>query len=253
MSLLTIILYLLVVILRFYNYKSIILILGGFAISLHAILLYQNIVTPVGLNFGFFNAASMMAWMIALLLLTSIKQGVENLIVVVFPIAAITIGVESYFHTEYLLAPDQALGVSFHILSSIIAYSLLSISALQAIFLAFQDYQLHHKHPISVIKALPPLQVMEKLLYQMIGLGLIWLSFSLITGIVFIENLFAQHLVHKTVLSVIAWAVFAVLLWGHWRYGWRGKTTIRWCLTGFAVLMLAYFGTKLVLELILHR
>ncbi len=252
MSLLTIILYLLVVI--FYNYKSIILILGGFAISLHAILLYQSIVTPVGLNFGFFNAASMMAWMIAtLLLITAIRQGVENLILVIFPIAAITIGIETYFHTEHILAPDQALGVSFHILSSIIAYGFLNISALQAIFLAFQDYQLRHKHPISVIKALPPLQVMEKLLYKMIALGLIWLSLSLITGIVFIENLFAQHLVHKTILSVIAWSVFAILLWGHWRYGWRGKTTIRWTLIGFAVLMLSYFGSKLVLELILHR
>ncbi len=251
MTLLTIILYLLVVI--FYNYKSIILIVGGFAISLHAILLYQNIVTDAGLNFGFFNAVSMMVWMIALLLLAAIKQGVENLILVIFPIAAITIGVEAYFHTEHILAPDQAFGVSFHILSSIIAYSLLNISALQAIFLAFQDYQLRHKHPISVIKALPPLQVMEKLLYQMIALGLIWLSLSLITGIVFIENLFAQHLVHKTILSVIAWTVFSILLWGHFSYGWRGKTTIRWTLIGFAVLMLGYFGTKLVLELILHR
>lgn len=249
MSLLTIILYLLVVI--FYKYKSIILILGGFAISLHAILLYQNIVTPSGLNFGFFNAASMMTWMIALLLLTAIKQGVESLILVIFPIAAIIIGVETYFHSEHILAAN--LGVSLHILSSIIAYSLLNISALQAIFLAFQDYQLRHKHPISVIKALPPLQVMEKLLYQMIGLGLIWLSLSLITGVVFIENLFAQHLVHKTILSVIAWSVFAILLWGHVRYGWRGKTTIRWTLTGFAVLMLGYFGSKLVLEFILHR
>jgi ABC-type uncharacterized transport system permease subunit len=251
MSLLTIILYLLVVI--FYNKKSIILILGGFAISLHAILLYQSIVTPSGLNFGFFNAASMMVWMIALLLLTTIKHRVENLILVIFPIAAITIGVETYFHTEYILAPNQALGVSFHILSSIIAYSLLNISALQAIFLAFQDYQLRHKHPISVIKALPPLQVMEKLLYQMIALGLIWLSLSLITGVVFIDNLFAQHLVHKTILSVIAWSVFAILLWGHFSYGWRGKTTIRWTLIGFAVLMLGYFGSKLVLEFILHR
>jgi ABC-type uncharacterized transport system permease subunit len=251
MSLLTIILYLLVVI--FYNKKSIILILGGFAISLHAILLYQSIVTPSGLNFGFFNAASMMVWMIALLLLTTIKHRVENLILVIFPIAAITIGVETYFHTEYILAPNQALGVSFHILSSIIAYSLLNISALQAIFLAFQDYQLRHKHPISVIKALPPLQVMEKLLYQIIALGFIWLSLSLITGVVFIDNLFAQHLVHKTILSVIAWSVFAILLWGHFSYGWRGKTTIRWTLIGFAVLMLGYFGSKLVLEFILHR
>jgi ABC-type uncharacterized transport system permease subunit len=59
--------------------------------------------------------------------------------------------------------------------------------------------------------------------------------------------------VHKTVLSILAWWVFAILLWGHWRYGWRGRTAIRWSLSGFVVLMLAYFGTKLVIELILKR
>ena len=69
----------------------------------------------------------------------------------------------------------------------------------------------------------------------------------------FIHDLFAQHLVHKTVLSLLAWVIFAILLWGRWSRGWRGRKAIRWTLGGFFTLMLAYFGTKLVLELILHR
>jgi ABC-type uncharacterized transport system permease subunit len=234
--------------------KHILLLLAGLAVSLHALLLYQNLVTSSGLNLGFFNAASLMTWMIAVLLLLSLlRQPVENLAVVLFPIAALAIGLESYFHTERILSPEQELGVTLHILFSIVAYSLLSISALQALFLALQDYQLHHKRPGWVMQKLPPLQAMETLLFQMIAMGFILLSLSLISGIIFLEDIFAQHLVHKTVLSLVAWCVFAILLWGHWRYGWRGKTAIRWSISGFLVLMLAYFGSKLVLELILHR
>ncbi|EDN66789.1 Cytochrome c assembly protein [Beggiatoa sp. PS] len=87
----------------------------------------------------------------------------------------------------------------------------------------------------------------------MIAVGFGFLSLSLISGMVFLEDIFAQHLVHKTALSIVAWCVFAILLFGRWRYGWRGKTAIRWTLSGFVALMLAYFGTKMVLELILHR
>jgi ABC-type uncharacterized transport system permease subunit len=94
---------------------------------------------------------------------------------------------------------------------------------------------------------------METLLFQMIGGGFIALSFSLLSGIMFLDDVFAQQLVHKTVLSIAAWAVFGVLLWGRWRHGWRGRTAIRWTLSGFAALVLSYFGSKLVLELILQR
>ena len=256
-----IIFYLAAVVSRFYrinrlpfSFKHLLLLLGGLAIICHAFVLYQNMVTPLGLNLGFFNAASLMSWVITvLLLLTLLRQPVENLAIILFPIAALTIGLDSYFHTERIFSPEQEFGVTLHIFFSIIAYSLLSISALQALFLAIQDYQLHHKHPGWVMQKLPPLQVMETLLFQMIALGVVLLSLSLISGIIFLEDLFAQHLVHKTVLSIMAWCIFAMLLWGHWHYGWRGKTVIRWNLSGFVFLMLAYFGSKLVLELILHR
>ena len=94
---------------------------------------------------------------------------------------------------------------------------------------------------------------MERLLFRMIAVGFILLSVSLLSGLVFLEDIFAQHLIHKTVLSIAAWGVFALLLWGRWRLGWRGRIAIRWTLAGFAVLMLAYFGSKFVLELVLQR
>ena len=94
---------------------------------------------------------------------------------------------------------------------------------------------------------------MEQLLFQLIGTGFVLLSAGLLTGIVFLEDVFAQHLVHKTVLSIAAWSIFGILLWGRWRFGWRGRKAIRWTLSGFGVLILAYFGSKLVLELILDR
>jgi len=259
LSLFTICLYIAATFSRFYHVgnissKTLVLILGGVAIFLHGSLLYQNVVTVAGLNLGFFNAASLIAWVIAWLLwLSLLRQPVENLIIVLFPLAALTIGLESYFPSEQFLASKQEFGVTLHILFSIVAYSLLSISALQALFLALQDYQLRHKHPGRVIQILPPLQVMETLLFQMIAWGFMFLSLSLISGIVFLEDIFAQHLVHKTILSIVAWGVFAVLLWGHWRYGWRGKMATSWSIGGFLVLMLAYFGSKMVLELILQR
>jgi ABC-type uncharacterized transport system permease subunit len=94
---------------------------------------------------------------------------------------------------------------------------------------------------------------MEYLLFQMLTTGIVFLTLSLASGFLFIEDLFAQHLVHKTVLSILAWIIFTGLLIGRSRYGWRGQTAIRWTLIGFALLLLAYFGSKLVLELILHR
>ena len=140
-----------------------------------------------------------------------------------------------------------------HILASIIAFSLLNIAALQALLLAFQDQQLKSHPPKRFAQSLPSLQTMESLLFQMLSAGVLFLSISLVSGFVFIEDLFAQHLVHKTVLSISAWLLFSGLLLGRWRYGWRGQIALYWTLSGFLLLMLAYFGSKFVLELILHR
>lgn len=207
-----------------------------------------------GFSFSFFSTGSLVALIVALLLLiAAINKPVEKLGLAVLPIAALMLTLELNFADKPHLLHVYNWQMSTHILTSIIAFSLLNIAALQAILLAIQDQQLKSHPPKRFIQSLPPLQTMETLLFQMIGVGVFFLSISLISGFIFVENLFAQHLVHKTVLSILAWLIFSSLLLGRSRYGWRGKSAIQWTLIGFVSLLLAYFGSKLVLELILHR
>jgi len=220
---------------------------------IHAVVLYQAIFTSEGYNLGFFNILSLSGWGIALLVLTgTLFEPIESLGIALFPTAALTILLALFFPSSRIW-PTETWPQAAHIILSIAAYSLLSLAAVQAVLLAVQDYHLRHKRPGGFIRTLPPLQTMETLLFQMIATGLALLSLALFAGIFFIYDIAEQRLIHKTILSVLAWLVFATLLWGRWRFGWRGRTAIRWTLGGFSVLVLAYFGSRFVLEVILHR
>jgi len=224
------------------------------ALALHGAVLYQGVVTDLGLNLGFSNAASLTAWVVvAFLLGVATTKPVDDLGLFVLPLAAITVVLSLAWPGERILSHEAGLGVEAHVVLSILAYSILTIAACQAAVLAFQEHRLRRKRPGRIMLRLPPLQTQESLLFQLIGLGFFLLSLSLMSGMMFVDDMFAQHLVHKTVLSLLAWVVFAVLLWGRWRYGWRGRTATRWSLAGFFTLMLAYFGSKLVLEVILGQ
>ncbi|MCG6966533.1 MAG: cytochrome c biogenesis protein CcsA [Chromatiaceae bacterium] len=230
------------------------LALGFAGLLLHGILLYQELFTVGGLNLSFFNAVSLAAWTVAgLLLVSSLTKPVENLAILALPLAAITIILDLRFPGTHLLSEHAGWELRLHVLTSMLAYSLLTLASAQALLLAVQDNHLRRHHPGGFIRALPPLQTMESLLFEMISLGFVLLSVALLTGFLYLEDMFAQHLVHKTVLSIVAWVTFATLLWGRYRFGWRGRKAIRWTLVGFAVLMLAYFGSKAVIELILKR
>ncbi len=205
-------------------------------------------------NFSFFSTASLISALVSLLLLlANLTKPVEKLGIIIFPLAAIMLGLEIIFPDKYRSLQDYNWQMSIHIFSSIIAFSLLNIAALQALFLAVQEKQLRRHPPKKFILNLPALQTMESLLFQMITVGLLFLSVSLMTGILFIDDLFTQHLVHKTILSIIAWLIFSALLIGRWCYGWRGQTAVKFTISGFILLLLAYFGSKLVLEIILNR
>jgi len=103
------------------------------------------------------------------------------------------------------------------------------------------------------VQALPPLETLEELLFHLIKAGFAVLTVSLLTGLVFVSDLFGQHLAHKTLLSIFAWLVFAVLLWGRWKKGWRGRVAVKMTLVGIVLLLLSYFGSKLILEVLLQR
>ena len=234
--------------------KNGLLALGWGAVLLHAMLLAQNVFQAAGLNLGFFNALSFTAWLVSVVLLAfAMVRPVENLGIAVFPCAALAMGSGLWFPAERIVADTSRWPLELHILIAILAYALLTLAALQAGLLAVQDHRLRHRQPGGFLRRMPPLTTMEGLMFQLIGAGFVLLSITLISGWFFIEDLFAQYLAHKMVLSSLAWGVFGVLLWGRWRFGWRGRTAIRWTLSGFAFLLLAYFGSKLVLELILRR
>lgn len=234
--------------------KHRLLALSTVPVLLHALVLYHNVITGAGLNMGFYNALSLTSWAIAtLVILSSLIRPVENLAIVFMPAAAIAMILELVFPNERDLLKSLSMGLRLHILLSITAYSVLAIAAVQSIVLAFQEHQIRNKQPVHVMRMLPPMQTMEDMLVQLIAIGFLLLGLSLASGLMFVSDIFAQHLIHKTVLSLLAWVIFGVVLLGRWRWGWRGARLNRWTLGGFFSLLLAYFGTKFVLELILHR
>ena len=227
--------------------------LGGVAVAFHASALLQS--HAGGVNFSFMNALSLVIFSInAILLLASLLRPVDKLGVITFPLAALILLLKYAMPEDTRTVQVHSWPMTLHILASLLAYSFLNIAALQAILLAIQDACLRSRHPGGyLVRSLPSLQSMERLMFQLIGAGLILLTISLVTGFLYLENMFAQHLAHKTVLSLLAWLVFAILMFGRIRHGWRGLIAIRWTLGGFIALMLAYFGSKMVLELILNR
>lgn len=229
-------------------------IAGPLAAILHAVFLYQGIIDANGLNLGFFNALSLLGWVIAtVLIIAAFFEPVLSLGVVMFPGAALTLILMIIFPSEQVMVLQGGWPMKVHVLSSILAYSLFALAAVQVILLMLQDRALRKHKNAGFVRSLPPLQTMETLLFQMIAVGFIILSFSLLTGAIYITDMFAQHLIHKTILSLISWLVFATLLWGRWKFGWRSNKAFAWTMGGFIVLGLAYPVTKFILEIILNR
>ena len=226
----------------------------GLSIVAHVATLTFNVFPNQTLHLGFFRVSSLIFCAISIIALISIirKLPIENLLVILLPCTVLSIGIG-----QWVASPTPKIivesGLIAHIVLSILAYSILTIASLQAIALAAQEDLLKRHDFTGVFQYLPPLQTMEKLLFEMIAIGFVLLTISIASGFVFLENMFAQHLAHKTLLSIIAWTIFAVLLLGRHVKGWRGTTATIWTICGFILLMAAYFGSKFVLEIILHR
>ncbi len=238
----------------YFNQKPVtyVLLPGFAALILHGMVLYSHLIGIGGFQFGFFDAASSVMLVIGLLtLLISLTRKTEVLAVVLLPLSALSLLLQILTPSSYMLPYDSPQGLKIHVLVSIIAYSLLGLAAFMSIVLSLQNRMLHNHRPGGWLKKLPPLQTMEKLLFDSIAAGFIGLTLALLSGFYFLEDVFAQHLAHKTILSIVAWLVFAVLLTGRLTLGWRGRTAIRWTLIGFISLMLAYFGSKFVFEFII--
>ncbi|MDA0790298.1 MAG: cytochrome c biogenesis protein CcsA [Proteobacteria bacterium] len=227
-----------------------VVVLATLGIVLHGLTSWLVLVTEQGLDLGLYPMLSLSMLMVAIIvLLSSLRRPVHSLFIVIFPICAVTIALELLLQGAY--TPRDITGsIGLHITLSIVAYGLLAVAAMQAAVLSFGDYELKH-HNLEIMKRLPPLETMDALLFELLGAGLIVLSLAIGTGFIFLDDIRGPGLVHHTVITLAAWIVFAVLIWGRVKLGWRGAIASRWTLSGFALLALGYFGSKLVMEVIL--
>lgn len=205
-----------------------------------------------GPDLHFFAALSLVGLgMAALCTVAASSQRLEALRVLVYPLAALFLML--YHVAGHGNATALSWQLQLHAWLALLAYAALAIAALLAVMLWFQERALRRRQLHGWLNALPPLTQLESLLFRSLTASFIVLTLALVTGVVFVENLFDQHLVHKTVLSVLSWIVLAILLFGRWRYGWRGPRAVKLTLTAMGLLLLAFFGSAFVRELILHR
>jgi ABC-type uncharacterized transport system permease subunit len=204
-------------------------------------------------SIGLLEAMSMLGWTLAVLacLISIDKQNrvLGSILMLSAAIGAALTGAGR----SYAEATSGGWELTAHILLSMAAAALLFAAAVTALLLVFLDRRLRRRRLADLPSALPPLDALEKIMFRLIAAGFGFLTLALLTGFVFVTNLFTQNLVQKTVLSLIAWLLFAVLLIGRLRFGWRGRSAVRWTLSGFAILAVAYFGVKFVLEYVFGR
>ncbi|MGH8115032.1 MAG: cytochrome C assembly family protein [Rhodanobacteraceae bacterium] len=227
------------------------LVTGALAVLLHFVVLFGIHRGAVDLHF--YAALSLVSAVIAALtLLVNAARPVAALGVILFPLAGLFLAIDEF------LAPPTApfpldWQIKLHVTIALLAYSLLAISAVLALLLATQEKALRSRQFNTWARTLPPLTQTESLMFRLIGAGFALLTLTLLSGVLFVHNLHAQHQAHTAILSLVAWIIFGVLLFGRWRWGWRGPRAVYLTLIGMAILLLAFFGSKFVLEEILHR
>ena len=220
---------------------------------LHLGYLGDSMMGHAHLNFSMLEVGSLISWvMVLLLLFSSWRKPIDNLLIGVLPFTALLLIVAGASQT-YVPLPHLGYGLAWHILLSILAFSVFVIAAVQAVLMWLQNQALKQRKTQGIIQALPSLQSMDTLLFEMIWLGMILLTAAIAIGWPYVSDMKAQFLIHKVVFACIAWLVFAALLFGRYRFGWRGVIATRWTLIGTAFLVLSYFGTKFVLEMVLGR
>jgi len=225
--------------------RAIYFVLTLFALLGHGWVLYKFIETPQGQNLNWLIMLTFTLGLMNLLtILTALRVNIENLCVLTYPISAASILIAAHFGGFDVVNTKSNPGMLAHIFISFMAISLLLLASLQAILIGIQSDLLKRRIAFSMLRILPPLQTMETLMFHIVLGGVLFLSGSLLSGF------FSQQTLHfvwsspKIWLALCAWALLVFLLVGHFLFGWRGKTALRWTLSGTTLTLLSYFGTK---------
>lgn len=227
-----------------------------FPLVLHAGLLYAAALAGPHLVLGVGIAVSVIVWLSVLIYwLGSFVHRVEGLQALVMPIAAAACLLPLIVPSARALPNTEFFAFKAHLIISMLAYGFFTIASLHALLMALLEKRLHGGRIGAARSALPPLLTMESILFRLISAGFVLLTLSLASGILFSEELFGRPLSfnHKTVFGVLSWLIFGALLAGRALYGWRGRTAMRWTFAGFLTLVLAYLGSRFVVEVLLQR
>jgi ABC-type uncharacterized transport system permease subunit len=225
-------------------------------LALHTILLYRSVFNAESMYFGVGDSISVIIWLTVLIYwLGGFFYRLEGLQVFIAAAAAMLVWAPLALPSVRPLSHTDAPVFRLHILIALLAYSLFTIASLQALMMAVLERRLHGGKLPAFLESLPPLLTMERMLFKIITLGFVLLTLTLASGMLFSEELSGKpfKVNHKFVFAIVSWCIFAALLAGRRIYGWRGRVALRWTLGGFVVLVLAYIGSKFVLEIILHR
>lgn len=223
---------------------------------LHGYLLSGDIFAGSGFDFGLFNALSLIIWLTLMVYwVARFFYPIGELLVLVLPLATIFALLPGIFPADHPLNYTDLPAFSAHISAAMLAYSLFTIAVLHAVLISQVEKRLHQGSLPRVLRNLPPLMTMESLLFRIIAVGFALLSLTLASGMIFSEEIFGKpwQFTHKVVFGFLSWMVFGTLLLGHAFYGWRGRIAVRWTISGFVFLLLAYLGSKFVIEVLLHR
>lgn len=224
--------------------------LGLVACLGHGFLLKTRLLQGDAISLSLIPMLSVTAFAMSLVIaLNQIRRPMNHIAQLVFPIAGLTLLIQTVYPGQGPMRVDVAPALTLHIILSILAYSLLALGALQALYLTWHDQRMRKKQ--SGASLFLPIQTLDTLLFESIWTGLIALTLAIGTGFLFMDSHSVPGLIHHTLLTALAWLVFVVLLWGRYRLGWRGSLAAGWTLLGFAFLALGYFGSKFVVEVLL--
>jgi ABC-type uncharacterized transport system permease subunit len=227
------------------------------ALVLHAMLLYQRVLTAQGMDLGVANAISLLVWLTLLIywLASLVYAGLAGILGMIAPVALLALLMQAAIPTHHYVgyAGDPLFTLHFGI--AMLGYALFIVATVHALLMLALEKWLHRGVLPPFLRSLPPLLEMEALLFRILLAAFVLLTLTVVSGLFFSEQLFGKPLTitHKTLFGILSWCIFGALLAGHYLRGWRGKTAVRWTLAGFTALLLAYIGSKAVLELILKR
>ncbi|SEK38064.1 ABC-type uncharacterized transport system, permease component [Kosakonia sacchari] len=203
-----------------------------------------------GQNLSLLNVGSLVSLMICTVMtIVASKNRGWLLLPIVYTFALINLAFAIFVPNEYITHLEATPGMLVHIGLSLFSYATLIIAAMYALQLAWIDYQLKNKR-LAFSSEMPPLMVIERKMFHITQVGVVLLTLTLCTGLFYMKNLFSMENIDKAVLSIIAWFVYIVLLWGHYHEGWRGRRVVWFNVAGAGILTLAYFGSRILQQFV---